>query len=321
MLQLLTLYYEAPRKDKESFDKNIDQMRNQYKFIGENPQYVFIKKYIEMSRPGDPRAIVIPTEEQLNSLNLDLMYNIFRERFSNAAHRTFFFVGNIEDADIDLIAKYLGNLPTTKAKPENWKKLKDYTFKGTPRGTAYKGTDNQGIMLMTGTTKGYKHSVKNAEIIDQLSACMEITALEIIREKMGGTYSPSVNVSYSRLPEQEVDWTFYINCNPDSTQLIENAALEILKKYINEGPDAETLAKVQEQQIINRQNSKQNNGFWMGQIMGSYRFNESRDYVVNDYESIVKSVTAKDIQAAAKKYLDLKHYLTVFLKPEAAPAE
>ena len=132
MLQLLALYYEAPRKDKESFDKNIDQMRNQYKFIGENPQYVFIKKYIETARPGDPRAIVIPSEEQLNSLNLDRMYDIFRERFSNAAHQTFFFVGNIEDADIDLIAKYLGNLPTTKAKPESWKKLKDYTSKAPP---------------------------------------------------------------------------------------------------------------------------------------------------------------------------------------------
>ena len=321
MLQLLTLYYEAPRKDKESFDKNIDQMRNQYKFIGENPQYVFIKKYIEMARPGDPRAIVIPTEEQMSSLNLDRMYDIFLERFSNAAHQTFFFVGNVSDEDVALIAKYLGNLPTTKAKAENWKKLKEYDYKGTPRGIAYKGTDNQGIMLMSGTTKGYKHSPKNAEIIDQLSACMEITALEIIREKMGGTYSPSVNVSYSRLPNQEVDWTFYINCNPDSTDLIENAALDILKKYINEGPDAETLAKVQEQQIINRQNSKQNNGFWMGQIVGSYRFNESRDYIVNDYESIVKSVTAKEIQAAAKKFIDLKHYLTVFLKPETASAE
>ena len=52
---------------------------------------------------------------------------------------------------------------------------------------------------------------------------------------------------------------FYINCNPDSANLIENAAMEILKQYINNGPDAETLAKVQEQQIINRQNSKQNN--------------------------------------------------------------
>ena len=321
MLQLLYLYYDAPRKDVESFNKNIDQLRNQLKFIGENPQVVFIKKYIEIARPGDPRAIAIPTEEHINSLNLDRMYEIFRERFSNAAHQTFFFVGNIEDADINLIAKYLGNLPTTKAKPEAWKKLKEYTYKGTPRATAYKGTDNQGIMLMSGTTKGYKHSPKNAEIIDQLSACMEITALEIIREKMGGTYSPSVNVSYSRIPEAEVDWTFYINCNPDSTALIENAAMEILKKYINEGPDAETLAKVQEQQIINRQNSKQNNGFWMGQIMGSYRFNESRDYVVNDYDNLVKSVTAKDIQAAAKKYIDLKHYLVVFLKPEATPAE
>ncbi len=321
MLQLLTLYYEAPRKDKESFDKNVDQLRNQLKFIGENPQVVFIKKYIETARPGDPRAIAVPTEENIASLNLDRMYEIFRERFSNAAHQTFFFVGNIEDADVNLIAKYLGNLPTTKAKAEKYRKLKDYDFKGTPRATAYKGTDNQGIMLMSGSTKGYKHSPKNAEIINQLSACMEITALEIIREKMGGTYSPSVNVSYSRIPEQEVSWTFYINCNPDSANLIENAAMEILKQYINNGPDAETLAKVQEQQIINRQNSKQNNGFWMGQIMGSYRFNESRDYVVNDYESIVKSITAKDIQAAAKKFIDLKHYLVVFLKPEAKTAE
>ena len=153
-------------------------------------------------------------------------------------------------------------------------------------------------------------------IIDQLSACMEITALEIIREKMGGTYSPSVNVSYSRIPEQEVDWTFYINCNPDSTSLIENAALEILKKYINEGPDAETLAKVQEQQIINRQNSKQNNGFWMGQIMGSYRFNESRDDI-DKYDQLVKSVSVKDIKKMAKKYLNLKNYVVVTLKPEA----
>lgn len=320
MLQLLSLYYEAPRKDQESFAKNIDQLRNQIKFIGENPQYVFIKKYIETARPGDPRAIVVPTDEQISALNLDRMYEIFKERFSNAAHQTFFFVGNISWADVNLIAKYLGNLPTTDAKPESWKKLHDYTFTGNPRVTVNKGTDNQGIMLMTGTTKGYKHSPKNAEIIDQLSACMEITALEIIREKMGGTYSPSVSVDYSRLPEQEVEWQFYINCDPDKADVIEAAAMEILKKYIEEGPDAETLAKVQEQQIINRQNAKQNNGFWMSQIIGSYRFNESRDYVVNGYEKIVKSVTAKDIQKAAKQFIDLNHHAVVFLKPEAAPA-
>ena len=321
MLQILYMYYDSPRKDKESFDKNIDQLRNQVKFIGENPRYVFIKKFYELIHPGDPRVILVPTEEQINSLNLDRMYEIFRERFNNAAHQTFFFVGNVSDADIDLIAKYLGNLPVTKAKAEKWKKQKEYLYKGTPRETVYKGTDNQGIMIMYGETKGYKPSPKNAEIISQLSACMEITALEIIREKMGGTYSPSISVDFERIPEAKAEWTFYINCNPDSSAIIENAALEILNKYIKDGPDAETLAKVQEQQIINRQNAKQNNGFWMGQIMGSYRFDESRDYVVNDYEALVKSVTAKEIQAAAKQFIDLKHYVTVFLKPEAQPAE
>ena len=140
-LQLINLYYEAPRKDKESFDKNVDQMRNQYKFIGENPQYVFIKKYIEMARPGDPRAIVIPTEEQLNSLNLDRMYEIFRERFCDASNQTFFFVGNVSANDINMIAKYLNNLPTNgKQAKETWKNRKTTTLpKGIQRGTAVQG--------------------------------------------------------------------------------------------------------------------------------------------------------------------------------------
>ncbi len=321
MLQLLDLYYTAPRKDAETFAKHIDVIRNQVKFIRENPQYVFIEKFYQLTKPNDPRAILIPSEENIASLNLDRAYEIYKERFSNAAHQTFFFVGNISDADISLIAKYLGNLPTSKSKAEKFKKLKDYTYTKSARETVHKGTDNQGCMIMHGETKGFKYSPKNAEIVNQLSACMEITALEIIREKMGGTYSPSINVDFERIPEGLTNWTFYINCNPDSSDVIEAAALEILNKYINEGPSAETLAKVQEQQIINRQNAKQNNGFWMNQLKGSYMYNESRDYVVNDYEALVKSVTAKDVQAAAKQYINLKKFITVFLKPEAAPAE
>ena len=322
MLQLLYLYYDAPRKDQESFDKNIDALRSQIKFMGENPQFVFIKKYIETVYPDNKRLVILPTEQHINSLKLDRTYEIFKERFNDASNQTFFFVGNISDKDIELIAKYVGNLPCTgKQKGETWKDRDPKFVSGTPRATAYKGTDNQGMLMIYGETQGFVNTKKNKVIINQLSDAMEITALEIIREKMGGTYSPSVNVSYSRIPDQEVEWVFYINCNPDSTQLIENAALDILKKYINEGPDAETLAKVQEQQIINRQNSKQNNNFWMNQIVGSYRFNESRDYVVDGYEAIVKSVTAKEIQAAAKKFIDLKHYVAVFLKPEAASAE
>ncbi|MBQ3580470.1 MAG: insulinase family protein [Bacteroidales bacterium] len=319
MLQLLYLYYDAPRKDQESFDKNIDALRSQIKFMGENPQFVFIKKYIETVYPDNKRLVILPTEQHINSLNLNRTYEIFKERFNDASNQTFFFVGNISDKDVDLIAKYIGALPCTgKQKGETWKDRDPKFVSGIPRATAYKGTDNQGMLMIYGETQGFENTKKNKVIINQLSDAMEITALEIIREKMGGTYSPSVNVSYDVDGDgkgTKVSWMFYIACDPDNVANVEKAAIEILNQYINEGPNAETLGKVQEQQIINRENARQENSFWMGQIVGSYQYNENRDDV-DQYPELVKSVTAKEIQDAAAKFINMKNYAVIMLMPE-----
>jgi zinc protease len=268
--------------------------------------------------PGDKRTVLLPTEEQINSLSLDREYEIFRERFCDASNQTFFFVGNVSANDINMIAKYLNNLPTNgKQAKETWKNREPQFAKGIQHGEVRKGTDNQGIMMIYGETQGFKPTKKNKMIINQMSDAMEITALEVIREKMGGTYSPSVNISYEILPEGEVSWMFYINCNPEMTQQIEKAAIGIIEGYINNGPDATTLGKVQEQMIINRGTQRQNNGFWMGQIMGSYMYDENRDDI-DKYDQLVKAVKAKDIKKLAKKFLNLNNYVVVTLKPEAA---
>ncbi len=319
MLQLLYLYYDAPRKDQESFDKNIDALRSQIKFMGENPQFAFIKKYIETVYPDNKRLVILPTEQHINSLKLDRVYEIFKERFNDASNQTFFFVGNISDKDVELIAKYIGNLPCTgKQKGETWKDRDPKFVSGTPRATAYKGTDNQGMLMIYGETQGFVNTKKNKVIINQLSDAMEITALEIIREKMGGTYSPSVNVSYEIDGDgkgTKVSWMFYIACDPDNAENVEKAAIEIIQQYINEGPNVETLGKVQEQQIANRETARQENSFWMSQIMGSYEYNEDRDDI-DKYPELVKSVTAKELQEAAAKFINLNNYAVIMLKPE-----
>lgn len=318
MLQLLNLYYEAPRKDQNAFNRDIDNLRNQIKFVSNNPQVAFLQKFREVAFPGDKRTVMIPTEQQINSLSLEREYEIFRERFCDASNQTFFFVGNVSDADIKLIAKYLNNLPTNgnQAK-EKWVNRKADFAKGIQHGEAVKGTDNQGIVMVYGQTTGFKPTKKNKMIVRQLSDCMEITALEVIREKMGGTYSPGVSIDYEILPEGEVNWMLYINCNPEKSHEIEEAAIGIVQSYIQNGPDATTLNKVQEQMIINRGTLRQNNGFWMSQIMGSYMYGENRDDI-NQYDQLVKSIKAKDIKKVAKKFLNLKNYVVVTLKPEAA---
>lgn len=319
MLQLLNLYYEAPRKDQESFDKNIAALKTQIKFVEENPQVVFQKTWFKTIYPNDKRTILVPSEAQINSLNLDRCYEIFKERFSDASNQTFFFVGNISDEHIAMIAKYLNNLPCTgKQKNEKYIDRSPKFVDGIARATVEKGSD-QGILLIYGETNGFEPTQKNRMIVNQLSDAMEITALEVIREKMGGTYSPSVQISSEILPEGQVTWLFYINVNPETAKDVENAAIEIIKSYIANGPDATTLGKVQEQMIINRGTAMQENGFWMGQIQGSYQYNENRDANadINEYSKAVKSVTAKDIQEMAKKFMNLNNYAVINLKPEA----
>ena len=317
-LQLINLYYTAPRKDQEAYERNIENTVNQIKYYSENPQVAFIKTYYKTAFPNDKRQVIVPTEEQVRSLNLDRMFEIYKERFADASEQTFFFVGNVEDKDIELIAKYLNNLPVNgKQKGEKYINRNPGFVKGIQHAEAVKGIEKQGMLLMSGQVNvDVKELDPQTRIaLQQLGDALGITTLEIVREKNGDAYSPSAGCDFELTPEGQVSWQFYIGCDPEKAKKIEGDCIDILKKYMNEGCDEKTLAKVQEQMIVNRGKSRQNNGFWLGQIQNSYMLGESRDYV-EQFNEMVKKVTVKDLQALAKKYFDLTNYVVVTLRPE-----
>ncbi|MBR4804609.1 MAG: insulinase family protein, partial [Bacteroidales bacterium] len=91
--------------------------------------------------------------------------------------------------------------------------------------------------------------------------------------------------------------------------------------YMKKGPDVKTLGKVQEQMIVQHDKGVQNNSYWLGQIKGSYLYNESRDENVSDYAKMVKKVTPEDIKNLANKFINLNNYVSVTLKPEKVEDE
>ena len=150
-LQLINLYYTAPRKDQESYERNIENSLNQIKFIRENPQVAFIETYYKTAYPNDKRQVVIPSEEKVRSLSLDRMFEIYRERFNDASSQTFFFVGNVSDEDINLIARYLNHLPTNgKQKGETFVNRNPQFATGIQHAEAVKGIERQGMLIITG---------------------------------------------------------------------------------------------------------------------------------------------------------------------------
>ena len=317
-LQLINLYYTAPRSDKDFVARYVDQLRTQIKLVADNPQMAFLEKFYKAIYPGDKRTIVVPNDKQISSLDADRALAIFSERFHDASNHVFCFVGNISDNDVDLIARYLNHLPADGSqKKEQYKDRSAKFAKGIVHDEAVKGIERQGKLHIYGEMKvPAKELTPETRIaISALGDALEITLLEVVREKNGDAYSPAVYVSTERMPQGEVSWGFIIGCDPDKIQKIEKDCIDILKDYQQNGPDEQTLAKVKEQLIVNNGTQRQNNSYWSGQILGSYIFNDSRDYVVR-YDEMVRAVSAKQLRDLAKKYINLKNYVAVSLRPE-----
>ena len=321
-LQLINLYYTAPRKDQEAYTREIENTIQQIKFVRENPQVAFLETYIKTAYPDSKRIIQVPTEEQVRSLDLDRMFDIYQERFAFANNQTFFFVGNVSDADIALIAKYLNHLPTLPAVMKD--NLIDRTqkfAKGIVHAEAVKGIEKQGMLLMMGQKEvpNEELDAKTRMAIQQLGECLSITVTEIIREKNGDAYSPSGNAGASRSISSDkgsVYWQYYIGLDPEKAKKVEKDCIKILKDYMKKGCDQKTLNKVQEQMIVQHDKSVQNNSWWLGQIRNAYMTGEDADWQVAEYNKMVKSITLADIKAAAAKYFDLNNYVVVTLRPE-----
>ena len=317
VMQLICLYYDAPRKDRESFDRNIEALRTQSRMAEANPQAKFMKDFYGKAYNNNPRMVILPTEKDIDGIDFERVYQIYNERFCDASNQKFFFVGNVTDENIATIAKYLNSLPVN-GKQKNDKKI-DRSPKladGVNHSLTLAGTDKQGMVLIMGETTGFDGDLRERIAVNALGEALQIRTTEVIREKMGETYSPYAAVSYGIDFEGEVNWMFYLQCAPENCESVEKAAIDLIKECIKNGCDKETLNKVKLQMIKERETRMQENAFWMGQIMGSFMYNENRDEVVEGYERLVNSLTTKDIKRIAKKYFDLKHYTVGTLKPE-----
>ena len=318
LLQLVNLYYTAPRSDKDVFERTAGHLKSQIKLVADNPRIAFADTYQHTVYPEDKRAIVIPSDEQVASLDADHAMQIFRQRFHDASDQIFFFVGNVSDSDIDHISRYLNHLPTDGSqKGETYVDRTPKFVKGIVHGEVAKGIERQGLLTIYGETAAQIEDLtpETRVALTVLSNALQITLLEEVREKNGDAYSPTVSLQSHRMPSAQVFWEYNIGCDPEKIAKVEKDCIDILKRYRKNGPDEQTLAKAKEQVIVSIGTAVQSNQFWLSGIKSSYTFNENTDYLTH-YEDLVRSISAKQLKKIAQKYINLKNYVAVSLRPE-----
>ncbi len=314
LLQLNYQYFTKARKDEKAFQTFVSGMENQIKFMSASPEMAFYDKLVKVTSSNSPRAFIFPPVEALKALTVDDVYKVYEKAFKTANNYTFVIVGNIDVAKITpMLETYLGGLPASTAK-RSWVERKIDFPKGLTEETVFKGKEDKSsvAMVFNGTMKWNDKNYLTAKL---LMKTLSIKLREALREEQGGTYGVRSSISVDKLPKAEYDINITWGCAPANIDKMVKTVLGEMKKMVDNGPTDTDIEKAKETFINERETQVKENNFWLGYIKGR-TFNGDELLSFDDYKAIIKAITKKDMQKAAKSYFNPKHYAKVVLKPE-----
>lgn len=313
MLQLTHLHFMEPREDEVA----AASIKQRYGALLENrsadPRYAFrdsvqaIKSnYHKRESPFD--------KELLEKSDYQKAREIYAERFSNASDFEFFFVGNIDPEEAKpLFEKYLGSLKTTN-KQENFVDHGIYPPKGEVKKVIEREMKVPKASVYVNFNGDFNYDKKNILLMRAIDHILELRYTETIREEQGGSYGVGVRASTSNYPKERFSLSMQFDCAPEKYEMLKEIVYEEAEKLYTEGPSKEDLKKAREYFLKLREEQLKENSFWLSAL--EKKSWNKMDVTDDDYESMVKSLTVKDIKKAAKKYLKGAGNIDVVMIPE-----
>jgi zinc protease len=313
MLQLNYLYFTKIRKDESAYNAYISRIRNMIKPMRVNPQVIFQDTLSKIISMNSPRVIAVPTEAQLNMVNIDRVMTIFRDRFADASDFTYLMAGNFKIDDvIPLLEKYIGGLPSIKRK-ETWKDVTPGFPKGLLVVDVPKNSEPQSSVAMV-WQGDFKWNDNDRQYFTMLMNVLSIKCRESMREDQGGVYGVSISGSASKFPTPKYTINARWGCNPDNIKKLSQTVIDEMVKIKNAGPTEVDLNKVKETLIRERETRMKENNFWISMLQNHY-YQGDKLISLDEYKKFINSVTQKNIQAVASKYLSTVSYVQVDLTP------
>ena len=314
LLQLVYLYFTAPRRDETAVAAFRSRMRTVLTNRGANPEAVYGDTVGAVLAQYHPRYLP-PTPEMLDEIDLDRALDFYRDRFSDAGDFTFTLVGSFDpEGVLPLVERYLAALPST-GRHETWRDVGMEPPKGVVQRTVHKGLEPKGrqTLIFTGD---FDFNRENRYTLQSMTEVLSNMLREILREDMGGTYGAGAYGSGSREPRERYSVRISFGADPNRLDELTEATFSAIDSLATYGASVENLAKVKEAQRRQRETDLRENGFWMS-VLNVYDQNDEDLRLILDYDGLVDGLTSEAIGAAATRYFNHDRYVEVKLVPEA----
>ena len=304
LMELLYLRFTTVRQDTAAFNRWKENSRIEIQNRINNPNAVFgdtLHALLYEPNPRSPRASM----DMVDKVDYNRVCELFLDRYSNAADFTFIFTGDIKEEELKpLVCQYIATLPSNPkqkevANPNVMNRLRH-------------GKHQQRIelpMQAPRTTVIYniiakeKYSQKNMITSNLLRLVLDLAYTEKVREEAGGTYGVSCSVVLDRLPKNEMSMMINFNTSQERAKDLLQLTLDILKDLAKNGPSQEAFDKSVKYMRKSHRDFVPSNQFWSVALTNHIRYGGQE---LLDFEKDLDSITPKDIQKMAKKFVKSK---------------
>ena len=300
MLQLVHLYFTAPRADQEAFASNMERTKAMLKNMELNPMITLSDTLNKVMYNNHPLTVRMKAEDY-DKVDYAKAMEMYKDRFADPNNFTFTFVGNIDvETFKPLVEKYLASLKKNKRK-EDWKDI-GLAMNNDNYVTHYrKEMQDPKTSVYMVYNGDMEYNLYNDTYMEVLSDVLDIVYTKSIREEQGGTYGVGVMGSINNRPKSDFRFLIAFDTNDEVYATLMDIAKAGLKDVAENGPRQEDLSKVLENKLKKRTEELQENRFWANAIVS-----EERDNIdfVTEYENIIKGITVESVADFAKQIVN-----------------
>jgi len=233
-----------------------------------------------------------------------------KDRYSDAGDFTFVFTGSIEPQEVkDVIARYLGALPTTGRK-ETHIEVTDGYHTGQIRNAFNRKMEIPQAIVIQIYPAVPEMTLTNEVKADMLAQILDITLNEKIREERSDVYSISATANSEEYPAGQIQFQINYFTEPGKEDSINEAIKEIINQVADKGPKTSDLAKAKEFMVMKQQNKEQENSYWTETLTDFYAKGYNRQ---TGYADIVNRISTEDIKQMAQTILTSGNLIEVMM--------
>lgn len=311
LLQLVYLYFTAPRKDADAFKSFIQRMETQLKNQEAEPMVAFSDSITAAIYGENPLTSRIKLTD-LAQVDYDRIMEMYKQQFRNPGSFTFTFVGNVDAEKVrPVVEQYLASLPGEAVKDEFIRVPMAFN-PGKVENIFTREMQNPKASVFNAITGTLERNMKNQILMSMFDQILDIVYTEKVREEEGGTYGVSSSGAISRYPEGQTVLQIMFDTDPEKREHLNGIILRELNEIATNGPRESDFIKVKEYMNKSYAENQKENRYWVNVLDQLYFYGEDMH---TGYIEAVNAMTAKDIQLFSAELLSQGNLKTIIMIP------